>query len=116
MNAPSDNTRECSQSSEPMHPVWTHDCDSCQYIGTVMMPDAAYDWYVHRYVHDNARARDTYIARYGHEGSHYTTLVSDDPRAVFTHVGSGLKSYSGHGLIAYALRSLGLVPRQGKDL
>lgn len=47
------------------------------------------------------------LADYGPE---YLTTVAHDPRAVFTHVGSGVKSYSSAELIAYALGALGLLP------
>ena len=45
-----------------LHPKWTHDCEACEYIGSMHSDRGLLDWYT---------CNDSVIARYGDDGPEY---------------------------------------------
>lgn len=56
-----------------MTPKWTHDCNVCNYLGSIHTHKGIVDWY---------KCTDSTVARFGSDGPDYwsmpTSMVTDD--------------------------------------
>lgn len=85
-----------------MKPIYKHDCDGCQYLGTVHGAGPfAVDWYRHSYG-DHV----SMVGRYSDEPSHNETPYWQKPLSEYKHASGGFDTLSASALIAYALNNL----------
>ena len=57
-----------------MKPIYVHDCDDCEYLGTVMESDGRLrDWYFHEGADGKAPPDGTFVKRMSNEPSANTT-------------------------------------------
>jgi hypothetical protein len=83
-----------------MNPKWTHDCDKCKYLGSMVVLSDTLDWYT-----CGVDFQQTVIARYGDDGPAYWSMPTGHLR---TGGDAALKSdgdfvYVGMNMLADAM-------------
>jgi len=56
-----------------MTPTWTHDCQTCRFLGTVARERGDVDLYAHYH----PSSSPTLIARFGNDGSDYESMPAE---------------------------------------
>ena len=64
-----------------MKPKWTHDCDCCEYLGSMNTTTGSLDWY---------ECTESAVARYGDDGPEYWStpkyIVNNDKYLISTNI------------------------------